>query len=141
MFRKKPLRNNSSTIVVSQYTVTNIFLSEPDCCVICGQPLTEGQVVTQSEKGVKGLQKACSSRNDDKYFFVGQTVHKSCRHSYCNVNLIKRDLKRKRDEGTEPATHSTVLRSKNSKFDIATDCLFCGLPAKDDRKKGNTSIY
>ena len=109
--------------------------------MICGQPLIGGQVVTQNEKGVKGLQKACSSRDDDKRFFVGQIVHKSCRHSYCNIKLIKRDLKRKRDEGTEPGVHSTVLRSRKAKFDFANDCLFCWLPAKDDRNKGPAAIY
>ena len=28
-----------------------------------------------------------------------------------------------------------------SKSDLATDCLFCRLPAKDDRKKGNDVAY
>ena len=93
----------------------------------------------QTEKGVAGLQRACRLRSDNKHFYTGQTVHKSCRQDCCNSNIIKRDLKRKTQESSSEQLQTT-LRSKQAKFDISTDCLFCGLAAKSSQKKGD-SVY
>ena len=42
-----------------------------------------------------------------------------CRHSYCNVNLTTRNLKTKRDEGTEPgAQHCPNLTSQLIVFSV-----------------------
>ena len=107
--------------------------------MLCEKSLKSGENVKQSEKGVTGLQKASSLRSDNKQFYIGQTVHKFCRQNYCNVNIIKRDLKRQTEENNTEID-PPVLRSKKTKFDISTDCLFCGLSAKGTQKKGD-SVY
>jgi len=49
-------------------------------------------------------------------------------------------LKRKLEEHPEqPGKPATILRSKHAKFDIKTDCLFCGLPVTAAKKKGVTT--
>ncbi|KAK7111484.1 hypothetical protein V1264_011106 [Littorina saxatilis] len=119
-------------------TVTGTFSAENQTCALCEHSVKDGEdPVVQTEKGVQGLLKASQSRCDGLQFVVGQVVHRSCRYNYCNTNVIKRDLKRKRDEAESQQEISTVsLRSSKAKFDIRNDCLFCGLPAKSDAKKG-----
>ena len=109
---------------------------------MCSKQLNNGQeLVTQSEKGVQCLKKGNIVRKDTLQFWPGQTVHRACRHTYCNVNVIKRDLLRKRDDSVPPQTDGSILRScVEYKFDFASGCLFCGLPAKD-KKKGKAEIH
>ncbi|KAL8558585.1 hypothetical protein ACOMHN_046303 [Nucella lapillus] len=64
-------------------------------------------------------------------------LHKSCRQNYCNINVIQRDLKRQLEENNNQQDQP-ALRSKKAKFDISTDCLFCGLSAKNSQKRGDT---
>ena len=112
-----------------------------ETCVLCESSIKLGEdVVQQTEKGLLGLQKASRSRFDNtKHFYVGQIIHKSCRQNYCNINITKRDLKRQAIEN-KTELDQPALRSKKARFDISTDCLFCGLSATGTQKKGNT-IY
>ena len=110
-----------------------------ETCLLCGKPLqTTEETVKQTGKGVEGLQKACSLRSDNKQFYIGQIVHKSCRQNYCNMNVIKKDLKRQLEENA--VEHQFTLRSKKLRFDISSDCLFCGQAAEGSKKKGD-SVY
>ena len=92
----------------------------------------------QTEKGVEGLQKACNLRSDNKQFYIGQIVHKSCRQNYCNPHVIKKDLKRQLEENV--TEQQCTPRSKTMRFDFTTQCLFCGQVAKHSKRK-NYSVY
>ena len=107
--------------------------------MICGKLLRDDQdevQCIQSEKGLHGLQKACTKRKDTCSFFVGQKLHKKCRRDYTNEKSIKSDLKRKTC-GEQSEAHSPVkLRSTaDNPFDFQKDCFLCGRPAVRDRQK------
>ena len=100
-------------------------------CALCSEPFEEtGQTVT--EKGLRGLQAACSLRKDNKQFQVGQLLHRKCRNVYCNPKNIERTLKIK---STDEPSKVTTLRSKQPKISLADHCLFCGVRVSgpDDR--------
>ena len=50
--------------------------------------------------------------------------------------MIQKDSKRKTDDAEEEASTSASLRSEKPRFNYKSDCLFCGLPAKEDKRKG-----
>ncbi|GFO49177.1 hypothetical protein PoB_007568200 [Plakobranchus ocellatus] len=92
-----------------------------------------------TQKGVPGLQKASRTRDENKLdFYPGQVLHTKCRHDYCNVNVIKRDLSTKRKQWSP--SKKANLRS-STKFDFANDCLLCGRSTRDHRKKSDVSVY
>ncbi|GFO32952.1 hypothetical protein PoB_005945700 [Plakobranchus ocellatus] len=92
-----------------------------------------------TQKGVADLQKASRTRGENKPdFYPGQVLHNKCRHGHCNVNVIKRDLSTKREQWS--SSKKANLRS-STKFDFANDCLLCGRSTRDQRKKGDVSVY
>lgn len=111
-------------------------------CVFCKQALNNGQdILVVTEKGTEGIKKSSKSRNESCTIFMGQRVHKECKQQFCNKNTIARDLKRKSKE-SQSASSPAKTRSKQAKpFDFAHDCLFCGLPAKDDLNKLQNDAY
>ncbi|GFO02493.1 hypothetical protein PoB_002899800 [Plakobranchus ocellatus] len=92
-----------------------------------------------TQKGFAGLQKASRTRGENKLdFYPGLVLHTKCRHDYCNVYVIKRDLSTKREQWS----HSKKANLHSStKFDFANDCLLCGRSTRDQRKKGDVSVY
>ena len=60
--------------------------------------------------------------------------YKDCRRKYCNPDQIAKDTKQ---EESTPSTSSDrhLLRSSEGGFSFATDCFFCGRPAKLGRKR------
>ncbi|GFN86310.1 hypothetical protein PoB_001281600 [Plakobranchus ocellatus] len=92
-----------------------------------------------TQKGIADLQKASRTRDENKFdFYPGQVLHTKCRHDYCNVIVIKRDLSTKREQWS-PSKNASLRSS--TKFDFANDCLLCGRSTRDQRKKGNVSVY
>ncbi|GFN73859.1 hypothetical protein PoB_000036500 [Plakobranchus ocellatus] len=115
-------------------------LSNRDICAPFNQFLSDDQKTNMvTQKGVAGLQKANRTRGENKlYFYPGQVLHTKCRHDCCNVYVIKRDLSTKREQWSP--SKKANLRSSTT-FDFANDCLLCGRSTRDQRKKGDVSVY
>ena len=72
-----------------------------------------------------------NSRKDSIHTVPGEKVHKDCRRKYCKPDQIAKDTKQ--EASTSSDRH--VLRSSEEGFSFATDCFFCGGPAKFGRKR------
>ena len=97
--------------------------------MICARSLCYGEVITPTKKRVRGLHVVSISRKDGKTFSLFQSLNTQCRYDYCNVIIIKRDLKRKMTQDLEE-DQCLSLRSQYPKFNFHADCLFCGFPTK-----------
>ena len=106
--------------------------------VLCRKSLTDCHEVLQpikTDKGLLGLQNACTRKEDDYAFYVGQILHKKCRDEYRNEHSISRDLKQKQNTEKDLQSCSPAV---DKPFDFGTDCLFCGQPAP--RKNVDVSV-
>ena len=108
----------------------------PELCAICKHPVDSGDhsASTLYPKGSLAINEASNSRKDSIHTVPGDKVHKDCRRKYCNPDQIAKDTKQ---EESTPSTSSDrhLLRSSEGGFSFATDCFFCGGPAKLGRKR------
>ena len=115
-----------------QFLIYISAMEVPELCAICKHPVDSGDhsASTLYPKGSLAINKASNSRKDT---VPGEKVHKDCRRKYCNPDQIAKDTKQ---EESTPSTSSDrhVLRSSEGGFSFATDCFFCGRPAKLRRK-------
>ena len=95
-------------------------------CVICREDISDGQEkVTLTQKGCDGIHGASVSRGESLKFVSGQIVHKNCRRTYCNKNVIACEA-RKKESTTDTIKTPRSLRSHTEKFEFQEHCLFCG---------------
>ncbi len=99
-----------------------------ECCAICTHPVASS-VSTFGEKGSLAINQASKLRKDSIHTVPGEKVHQDCRRNYCKPDQIAKDTKH---EQSKPSTSSDrfILRSSEERFSFATDCFFCGKPAK-----------
>ena len=87
--------------------------------------------------GAIGVNRASDARRSSFRVKVGETVHIKCRNNY-----IKLDRNLSKSETSSADVPEQVITSPTSTvtFDITTQCVLCGFPAKYDhktRKKGS----
>ena len=113
---------------VMQLLINISAMEVPEWCAICKHPV-DSSASTLGEKGSLTINQASKSRKDSIHTVPGEKVHKDCRRQYCKPDQIAKDTKQ---EQSKPSTSSDrlVLRSSEEGFSFATDCFFCGRPAK-----------
>ena len=110
-------------------------------CVICRENINDGQEkVTLTQKGYDGIHGASVSRGETLNVAPGQFVHKDCRRTYCNKNVIARDT-RKKESTTDTINTPRSLRSHAEKFDFQEHCLFCGHSTKVYGQKRGYDVW
>ncbi|VDI14517.1 Hypothetical predicted protein [Mytilus galloprovincialis] len=102
-------------------------------CVICKDDDESSNLIQLRWKGSQGINKASKERCDTLETHAGEFVHEDCRHRYTNKLIIKSDLRKNTEEPRRSET--PTLRSK-SQFSFSEHCLFCGVTAKQDKRKG-----
>ncbi len=109
-----------------------------ECCAICTYPV-DSSVSTLGEKGSPVINQASKLRKDCIHTVPGEEVHQDCCRNYYKPDQIAKDTKH---EQSKPSTSSDglVLRSSEEGFSFATDCFFCGRPAKLGRERKKYDI-
>ncbi len=93
-------------------------------CIFCSQPIEEGQSVTLTEKGCRGINRASEARKDRVSCVPGQQVHQECRRKYCHPREVAKALNKVEQHCSTSATEGLVLRSAEKRqFQFNTDCL------------------
>ena len=104
-------------------------------CILCGKSIGGAQhSVKLTAKGCAGINKASELRGNSLIAKSGQHIHEDCRRLHTNPNVIAKDVKISRNIIASTSSKCT-LRSSESKFCFATDCLFCGQPDLYNAKK------
>ena len=110
-------------------------------CIICKEPLENGEIVTLGEKGSASVNRASIEHNDSTVSTApGQQVHQYCRKIHCNPNKIAQ-AKRLSIQNPDTSTSHPVLRSTEKGFSFNRDCFFCGTPVSDEEQKKNGDIF
>ncbi|CAG2255285.1 unnamed protein product [Mytilus edulis] len=107
-------------------------------CVICNEPLENGQVlITIREKGAKTINEVSSKHRHQNVFVVaGQILHQECRKKYTNAKEIQKIGK----ENTDNDRFDRLTRSSQY-FDFREHCLFCGQSAQMSDRKYGIEVY
>ncbi len=128
----------ASYVFTRSCSVVGLYFSAmevSECCAICTHPV-DSSVSTLGEKGSLAINQASKLRKNCIHTLPGEKVHQDqdCRRNYCKPDQIAKDTKQ---EQSKPSTSSDrlVLRSSEEGFYFATDCFFCGRPAKLGRKR------
>jgi hypothetical protein len=105
-------------------------------CILCQKPLvTDGEeTVILQQKGCDSILAASEARGSAITVNLNQVVHVRCRLDFTNKKAIQSYLKRKHSSQPEQAQHHT-LRSEESTFSYADDCILCGCPDAYQGKK------
>ncbi len=127
----------ASYLFTRSCSVVDLYFSAmevSECCAIRTHPV-DSSVSTLGEKGSLAINQASILlRKDSIHTVPGEKVHQDCSRNYCKPDQIVKDTKH---EQSKPSTSSDglVLRSSEEGFSFATDCFFCGRPAKLGRKR------
>ena len=105
-------------------------------CCLCFESTPNGKpVVTLTSKSSDGVNRASQERGNSLKCNSGDVVHVDCRRWYTKPDNIARD-KKCPDQRTD---RKNELRSANW-FNFQDHCLFCGQPAKFDKKRKDTDV-
>lgn len=100
-----------------------------DLCVFCDEFLLNGEpLVTLTDKGCSGIQKANDARQNQISVTPGQKVHTKCRSEYVNPIAIKSYNRKRSVDSLDEQVSACSLRSQESTFSYKLNCLFCGCP-------------
>jgi hypothetical protein len=92
----------------------------------------EKPTVTLRQTGSDGVNRSSIQRGDDLRTIPGDVVHIECRQKYTRPSDIARAVESKKQQSIQKKTE---LRSMHNIFNFKEHCLFCGQPAKVDRKR------
>ncbi len=110
-------------------------------CIFCSQPIEEGQSVTLTEKGCRGINRASEARKDRVSCVPGQQVHQECRRKCCHPREVAKALNKVEQHCSTSATEGLVLRSAEKRqFQFNTDCFFCGQVAVNLGKRKSQEV-
>ena len=112
-----------------QFLIYISAMEVPELCAICKHPVDH---TTLYPKGSLAINEASNSRKDSIHTEPGEKVHKDCRRKYCNPDQI---ASKRSQRQAQAATDMYLGHLRGGGGSFATDCFFCGRPAKLGRKR------
>eukprot|EP00745_Piridium_sociabile_P028795 TRINITY_DN4651_c0_g1_i13.p1 TRINITY_DN4651_c0_g1~~TRINITY_DN4651_c0_g1_i13.p1 ORF type:complete len:569 (-),score=93.64 TRINITY_DN4651_c0_g1_i13:45-1751(-) len=111
---------------------------ESDCCIICNLGFcSQDRKVILTQKGCAGINKVSSQRGDGIVASVGSFVHAKCRREYTNINVIAQFIRSRQTDQSPQKSLKRTLRTVDSAYNPATQCLFCLKGEKWSRRGGH----